>query len=591
MKHLSPSKPASSEQNNEPSLRLLVVDDDDVDRERVSRLLAKIHFKNSVSEASSLQEARALLSEETFDCVFLDYHLGDQISTQLLSDIVKGAGNYLPVVMVTGNNDSRTTVEVMQQGAFDFIPKSELRIDLLETVLANSVRRGHLERALQAKQAHLQYLIFHDPLTNLPNRALFFDRLEQLLEAAPRRPKPFAVVQIDLDLFKQVNDTYGHAAGDAVLSVVAQRIKNELRIVDTVARLGGDEFAVLLPDLTNLENAERVCQKIYAAINEPILVDSHIISISASIGIALYPDHGNEGDMLLAKADRAMYAAKRSASMIAAYVDGMEGGQTGLLLEVSRLRQALEHDELFMEFQPIVDLSTLQVCGMEALVRWRTAEGQIIQPCNFVPMAERSSIIRPLTYSTIDMTLDHVQQWQLQGLVLPISINLSARMLDDKEMPEKVLYALSARGLSTSMLTMELTETVLMSSVDQARLALGILSSAGINISIDDFGAGFTSFKYLRQLDVAEIKIDMAFTGDLTAGSRDSVIVRSIASLANGFGIRSVAEGIENIQSIDALLMLGCDTGQGYAISRPMGADAVVAWVAQWNTNHKRQSH
>lgn len=567
-------------------MRLLVVDDDDVDRERICRVLAKSSVRCTVTESTTLESARILLAQDDYDCVFLDYHLGSNIGTELLHEIKAGLISYVPVIMVTGSDNERLVVQAMQEGAHDFISKTHLKVGLVETTLLNSRLRVNLERELKSKRERLEYLSFYDILTGLPNRALFFDRAEQALLAAARGSQRFAIMQIDLDLFKNVNDSFGHGAGDMVLAAVAQRIQAVLRSTDTVARLGGDEFAVVLSEASTAEVVLRVAEKITQEIRLPISVGEHILVIEGSIGIALYPSDGDSVQTLLLKADWAMYAAKHGASLYLMYADGMESMRQRPASESNRLRQALDHQELFVEYQPILDLRNRCVTGVEALVRWRTPEGEVVPPSLFIPLAERSPLIHPLTYWVLGKALDQVQLWCSQDLILPVSVNISARMLDDLTLAPRMLQALESRNLATSLLTLELTETALMSNVERAQKILGELRAAGVRISIDDFGAGFTSFKYLRQMDVSEIKVDMAFTGDLAQGSRDSVIVRSIAQIANGFGITAVAEGIENLEDAAKLLALGCHSGQGYGIARPMLGECIAKWVAQWNVEH-----
>ena len=563
-------------------LQLLVVDDDDVDRERVTRLLAKLHLRNSVTEAATLDEAREALRRSEFDCVFLDYQVGSHIGTDLLYDIQRGLQSYVPVVMVTGTESSRLVVETMQDGACDFIQKASLHVDLLETVLMNSLHRAAAERDLLTKRERLEFLSFHDQLTGLPNRSLFFDRLEQTLRSAKRAHRVFGLLQIDLNLFKEVNDTYGHAVGDMVLMTTAHRLKKALRESDTVARLGGDEFSVLLPDLASPEDATLVAEKISAAIREPISTDKHLIRVGSAVGIATYPAQGEDTHTLLQRADRAMYEAKRRGIRHVVYHDDITGIRKNPLLEVSRLQRAIEEDELFVEFQPIVNLRTRKVTGAEALVRWRTADGEIIPPGVFIPIAERGPLIRALSYSVLEKVLTQVKAWREMGLTLPGSINMSACALDDDELAHQIFSRLAAHGLPTSLLTVEITETALMSNPEQAKKALCALTAGGVRVSIDDFGTGFTSFKYLREIDVSEIKIDMAFTADLRRGSRDRVIVESIAKLAEGFGIPAVAEGVEDLGNCATLMALGCHCGQGYGIARPMSGHEIPKWIAGW---------
>lgn len=582
-------KPSVSPDISAP-VRLLVVDDDDVDREQVTRLLAKLQIKNTVTQVATLDQARKALAPGEFDCVFLDYHIGDGVGTELLRDIQQGSVAYVPVVMVTGSSNGRLVVEAMQCGAYDYIPKTQLRVDLLETVLLNSLLRAGLERELQAKRERLEYLGLYDELTDLPNRSLFFDRLEQTILEARRNQRTFAVMQIDLNLFKEINDNYGHEAGDVVLATTALRIKNALRESDTVARLGGDEFAAVLVSIDSEAAAYSLSEKIAAAVSEPMTTNQHLLTVTAAAGIALYPIHGEDAHTLLIKADKAMYEAKRLGTLPLVYADEMKAELQQPRLDVCRLQQAVERQELFVQYQPVIELASRQVCGMEALVRWRKPDGEIVPPGVFIPFAERSPMIRSLSYCVLDQVFEQMSHWQGLGVHLPVSVNLSARMLDDHAMPRRVLAGLLTHGLAPTLLTLELTETALMANLEQAQNALSGLIAQGIKISIDDFGAGFTSFKYLRQLEVSELKVDMAFTADIQRpGSRDSVIVRSIAALANGFGIPAVAEGIEDLRNCEKLLQLGCSRGQGYGIARPMNGDAVLDWMAHWASHEQHK--
>ncbi len=562
-------------------LRLLIIEDDDVDRARVRHALAGTPFKFSATEAGSIREAREHLDGNEFDCVLLDYHVEGAIGSELLADIGALNDPHLPVVMITNHGDERLVAEDLQFGLYDYIPKEKLEADLLGNVLSNSLRRASLHREIHSQRARLQQLSLYDVLTGLPNRSLFFDRLDQALQSARRNAAAFAVLQIDLDLFKEVNDNFGHVAGDNVLVVAARRFRNVLRASDTVARLGGDEFAAILTGAETAQAALTTADKIGLAIREPIMVSGNRIQVGASIGIALFPDHATDADALVARAGRALSSAKNNSAGFAVYGAGMDTDDRPRLV-ASRLQKAIEQKELFVEFQPMINLTSRKVIGAEALVRWRSPEDGVVLPGSFIPMAERSSVIGPLTYAIFDLTLDQAKLWYDSAVPIPVSINLSARLLDDDQLPERVVRALESRGLPAPLLTLELTETALMSNVNQAKKILGLLSAAGVKISIDDFGAGFSAFKYLRELDVSEIKIDQSFTTDLRDGSRDNTILRSIALLARGFGIPAIAEGIEDPMACNILRDLGCDKGQGYAIARPMPGEEFLDWLLRW---------
>lgn len=564
------------------SLKLLLVDDDDVDRERVRRLLKNLQSNCHITEASSVCEAKECLKSNVFDCIFLDYHIGNSVGTEILHD-----SNYrkvkFPIILITGQGNERLVVEALQEGVYDYIPKAQLRLDFLEAVLTSTLRRARLERELEIKQERLEYLSFFDNLTGLANRALFFDRLHQALQSAKRNGRALAVMQIDLNFFKLVNDTYGHAVGDSVLISAAQRIKKCLRSADTAARLGGDEFAVVLTEIRLSGDASVVAEKIANAVKKPILIDGQLIQVGASIGIAVYPEHGESSDVLLKKADMAMYVAKRNKKDSLIYSDEIGISAQSPLTEEHDLIVAIENRELFVEFQPIVDLSDRKLRSVEALVRRQLNNGKVIYPGEFISIAESSDAIFPLTYAVIDMALDQTKKWTESGLSVPVSVNLSVRMLEDNDLPKYLAHALQVRNLPASCLTFELTETMAMSNIEQTEKMFNQLSALGVKTSIDDFGVGFTSLHYLQQLHVSEIKIDKTFVVDLQRNFRSKAIIQAIVILAEGLGTSVVVEGIEDIGLIEQLHKLGCHFGQGYSIARPMRSEKFNDWRLNWS--------
>jgi diguanylate cyclase (GGDEF)-like protein len=558
------------------AIRLLLVDDDDVDRERFRRLLVKSEIEVEVEEASSGREAMARLQEETFDCVILDYRLGDAIGTDLVRQIKSVRKNPAAIIMVTGRGDERTAVEAMREGVYDYISKDRLKSEHIVGAIQGSMRWAELEADLASAQERLKHISMFDALTELPNRNLFFDRLEQTLQAAKRNDLGFSVMMMDLNLFKEVNDTLGHAAGDTVLAQIGRRLSHLARAADTFARIGGDEFAALLVGCDSALGAGVVAQKIHDALSEPVLIGDELVHVTVSIGVALFPESGDESRTLLAHADHAMYSAKRSSRTCEIYLPAVGSGRP--LLISSHLTDAVARSELFLEYQPKLHLGSGALSGVEALVRWQSPRLGLISPSDFIPIAERSLIIKPMTYAILEMALDQTRLWHDQGWSVPLAVNLSARMFDDADLVARTCEALATRGLEPADLTFEVTETALMTSPLRAREALQALHVAGIAISIDDFGAGFTSLKYLRDFKISEIKIDKMFITGLDATSRDVQIVRSIATLSRGFKLNLVAEGIEDPAVCGLLRDLGCDFGQGFALGRPMSAVRLEAW-------------
>lgn len=425
-----------------------------------------------------------------------------------------------------------------------------------------SLRKG-LENTLRRQS-------LYDSLTQLPNRNLFFDRIEQACIGYNRNRTGFAVLMMDLNRFKEVNDNLGHHIGDIVLREIGQRLAVVMRKSDTLARLGGDEFAVLLQGLATVEDACLLAQKIVDALRSPVMVAEHALSVGISIGIALCPTHGLDQTTLLAHADQAMYQSKRSLKAVV-IADTSQNQPHQMPQVISReIEQALERNELEMYYQPKVDLCSGELLGVEALVRWNRPGIGIVGPMDFVPAVEESALLESFTFATIEMVLRQLRILLDSGNGLPVAVNLSARMLEYDTLEDKIIELLQQYDIPLGYLTLEITETALVINPLQARRAIDQLRKYGVKFSIDDFGAGFTSFKYLKTFQIAEIKMDKEFITEITPGSFDAMLVRSIASFCSGLHIRMVAEGIENAATSDLLLQLGCNIGQGYHIARPM---------------------
>jgi diguanylate cyclase (GGDEF)-like protein len=561
-------------------IRLLVVDDDDVDRERIRRLLSRAQSEYEILDVGSGAEAIDMLLATQLDCVLLDYHLGDMTGTDVLRRI-NAEGIVTPVIMVTGVGDEQLVVETMRLGVYDYLPKKKLSGKLLSDAIEASLQRAALEQRLAEMQQKLERMSLYDELTGLPNRNLFFDRLNQAILNAERKGGRFALLMMDLNLFKEVNDTLGHEAGDEVLAEIGSRFRQISRKSDTIARLGGDEFTSILHGVDSIEGAVSIARKIIAAVNEPLAVSGNVLQVGVSIGIAVYPSHGDEASSLLTNADHAMYQAKRNLSDYVVYGEHARypDAASGSVPVSNYLHKAMDEKELYMMYQPKINLVSGAVVGVESLLRWRSPELGRVCPDQFIPFAERSALIERITFATIAMSLDQLSAWQAQGMPsVPVSVNLSARMLDDIGLPDRVLHELESRGLQPADLILEITETALASSKARAKQVLTALAAAGVGISIDDFGSGFTSFRYIRDIDISEIKIDRLFVKNLSEETRDISIVRSIASLSESMDVRVVAEGIESKQNWRLLTELGCIHGQGFCISQPLPAEQFMQW-------------
>jgi diguanylate cyclase len=427
----------------------------------------------------------------------------------------------------------------------------------------------------------------HDELTGLPNRALFAGLLESALTKARENQGTVAVVLLDLDRFKDINDTLGHHCGDYVLQQIGPRISAVLREVDVLARLGGDEFVLLFSSQATgqpaIHAALDLTRRILDALQEPFIVDGVSLAVEASAGIALWPAHGDTGEALLQRADIAMYIAKSRHEDIALYNSALDGHNPRKLTLLSQLRVAANNGELVRYFQPLVNVDSGVVVGAEALVRWNHPDEGLLSPNEFVPLAEGSGFIHELTRFVLQAACVQAKAWEISGSSLVVSVNISARCLLDIGLPQSVAATLLATGLPPHMLKLEVTETAIIADPDRAQSIIGRLHTLGVGLSIDDFGTGYTSLSFLRDLPVQELKIDRSFVTNMLTHPKDAVIVRTGIELAHRLGMDSVAEGIEDAATFDALAALGCTTAQGFYLGRPMPSANFDAWLADWN--------
>lgn len=564
-------------------LCILNVDDDDVDREKLSRLLTKTSWPVDVYEAASYQEAKAQLRTKNFDCVFLDYFLGDATGFEVIPEVQQHRAEICPIIMISTNGNEQLVVEAMREGVYDYIAKSGLTRDQLQRSIDGSLQWVAREMELRESRRRIEYLSLYDALTGLPNRTLLFDRLDQQIRSSERDGSTFSLLMMDLNLFKEVNDSLGHDVGDLVLKEIAHRVAKTVRYSDTVARLGGDEFACLLPTADHVGSCYRIAEKIVAAVREPIVIDHETIGVSISVGIAHYPEHATDSHTILKRADQAMYQAKKGTKGIQVFSHPLFtiDKKPSVLLN-NRLERAIQNRELLLYFQPQVLLTSTEIIGKEALVRWRHPEQGLLLPDAFIPAAEKTAVIADLTFEVLRMALEQEKEWRDNGICIPVSINMSARVLDDESVPSKVMNMLGRYGLPVNCLTLELTETALFSAPSLALNSLRILSEAGLRISIDDFGSGYTSFRQLRDMEICEIKIDGLYVKNITSVGRDASIVRSIVELGHGFNIQVIAECVEKKESWGMLQNMGCNCAQGFSIGKPMPQGDFERWIAQW---------
>jgi diguanylate cyclase (GGDEF)-like protein len=450
-------------------------------------------------------------------------------------------------------------------------------LGLMLAAWLTSVTRAY-RRMLLAERGRAVHDSMHDALTGLPNRALLADRLAQALHSGKRNGTKTALLVIDLDRFKEINDTFGHHYGDELLTQVGPRLAEFLRASDSVSRLGGDEFAVLLPDVGDVAAAEAIAAKLHKALETPFRVEGIDLDVEGSIGIVLSGEHGENPTTLLQRADIAMYVAKAQNLGVFAYDPDTNGNSPARLALLGELRQALDHQQLVVHYQPKVSISTGEVIGAEALVRWLHPTRGLVYPDAFIPVAEHTGLIGPLTQCVLTLAVTQARIWMDAGQPLPIAVNLSARNLLDERLPDQIDALLSEHGVPASLLKLEVTESAIMTEPARAGRLLRRLANLGIGISIDDFGAGYTSLGQLKTLPVTELKVDRSFVTTMTEDPSDALIVHSVVDLGHNLGLTIVAEGVETPGALSRLAAFGCDVAQGYHWSRPVPIEEFDAW-------------
>lgn len=431
---------------------------------------------------------------------------------------------------------------------------------------------------LQKKNEAIKYQALHDELTGLANRTLLFDRLEQTQLTSNRTKSSFALLLMDLDNFKEINDALGHHFGDLLLKALSQKIQLSLRGNDSMARLGGDEFAILLAN-TDKEGAINCAEKVLDNLKTPFEIKDIRIECSTSIGIAFYPEDGSTSEILLQRADIAMYQAKKTRNHYVVYDQSRDSNNVRNLTLTNELKTAIENDEIEVYYQPMVDQKTNRTIAAEALARWNHPELGFISPEEFIPMAERTGAIRRLTLSVLKRAMLDCKQWQNLGYDMMVAVNISTHCLQDHSFPEKLIQLLQDTGISAKSIELEITETALMQDLSRARQVLDKLHKTGFKLSIDDFGTGFSSLAYLKELPVDTLKIDKSFVFDMANNENDTAIIQTVIELAHNFNCKVIAEGVENKRTLKQLQTLGSDIAQGYLFSKPIPLEAFNQWL------------
>ena len=560
--------------------RILIIDDDETIRELLLDVLGQIY---DCSEVSSAEDALAVLGRETFDLVISDINMGGMSGLELVPHVHALSPDSI-VLMISGQNTIETAIEAIHAGAFDYVMKP-LDIRQVEAAVERAVKqyvllqekrryKDQLESLLQERTAEVNRLAYYDTLTELPNRTLFEDRLAQAVTLAHRTRKTLAVLFISFDQLKKVNDTLGHALGDHLLKEVAFRVRGCVSESDTVARFGGD-LAVMLSQIEGAEDVLEIIGCIRDNLNRSLKLDGREVFATASVGVSMFPDDGKDSNSLIKNAGAALYLAKSSGGNAYQFftADMHARASKRFALETS-LRHAVDNEEFLIHYQPRVAIDSLQIVGVEALVRWQHPELGLISPAEFIPLAEETGLILPLGEWVLRAACRQNREWQDKGFPgMSVGVNISARQFQQQNLAETVIRILEEVGLAPGFLELELTESSIMSNV--AVDVLTGLKTQGVTVSVDDFGTGFSSLSYLKRLPINALKIDQSFVRDLTTDPDDAALVMAIVTLAHNLRLRVVAEGVETEEQLRFLRLLRCDEIQGYLISKPLSAEAL----------------
>ncbi|MEP7016776.1 MAG: bifunctional diguanylate cyclase/phosphodiesterase [Actinomycetota bacterium] len=570
------------------AMRQLAIDGEAQERaqstEIIRRNAAYVRSVRSLFDATDLQNTVLALQ--------IDHTLVDPVSSALQADVYGLAQQHNWAAARYGLQ-LRHTETVALAATIGVFGVGMLLVALVLRARRRYDRQSAVHAAASERQAR------HDTLTGLPNRLAFGEQLQTALIAALPSGGSVGVVLLDLDRFKEVNDTLGHHYGDKLLELVGPRLREVLRQDDLVARLGGDEFVIMLagdrtgagkPEVDHGPGPERayvqITERALEALTHPFIVEGLSLVIEASAGLAIFPQDGTSTEVLLQRADIAMYVAKTTHTRVTRYDGRLDEHNPRKLALMAELRRAVSEDELVMYYQPTVDLLSGDVLGVEALVRWRHPVEGVLAPDQFIPLAESSGFIHELTSHVLNLSLDQARAWIDSGSPMSMSVNLSARCLLDSTLPETVRIALERTGVPAGLLMLEITESAIMSDPVRAGEVIRRLHGLGVLLSIDDFGTGYTSMSYLRDLPVDELKIDRSFVMRMLRDTKDAVIVHTSIDLAHRLGMRVIAEGVEDESTWHALQALDCDAAQGYLFSRALPSDQLLGWLTRWRIEH-----
>jgi len=565
-----PNTPATA------ALRALVVEDSEDDTLLLVRELRHAGYSVDHQRIQTRETMINMLQHRLWDIVFADFTMPNFSAFEALQ-VLHESGLDLPFIIVSGTIGEDRAVTAMKAGAHDYILKGNLK--RLIPAVQRELREARIREERRLAEEKIRHLAFYDPLTGLPNRILFRNQSEQAIKTGVEKNHPVALLLMDLQRFKDVNDTLGHHRGDELLRQVGARLRQAMFENDMVSRLGGDEFGILLPKMAAARDLAAVIRKIQNALETPFVIEGVPIAVESSVGAVIAPDHGTDADLLLQHADVAMYQAKQTGTGFMLYDPARDPHSPRRLALMAELRQAIEHEQLLLYYQPKIELASGKMIGAEALVRWQHPKHGLVPPDQFISSAENTGLIKPLTSWVLATGLRQYTACLSHGSALRLAVNLSVRSLHDLRFPNLISDLLHSTGIPPERLILEVTESAIMVDLQRSVETLTVLNHMGVMISIDDFGTGFSSLNYIKKLPVHEIKIDKSFVIDMMTDENDFTIVRSIIDLGHNLGLKVVAEGVENRAIMDSLTDLGCDHCQGYYISRPLPYEQFKAWL------------
>ncbi|MCH8532864.1 MAG: GGDEF domain-containing response regulator [Saccharospirillum sp.] len=568
---------------NKALIKVLVVEDDPADFLLVKQSLLKSQRNRyQIRHILEFEEAVEALYGDDLDLVLLDYFLGSHSGLELLQQARKLQLNK-PIIVMTSNNSPELDDMLMREGAADFIPKDEMSTTLLDRSIRHAIERKDAE-------LEIAELVRRDPLTGLGNRHIFEEHMELAIARAARTKTNLAVIFLDLDRFKDINDSLGHHVGDLLLTLVGERLRKSVRKSDFVARIGGDEFTALLDNIEKVEDITRIVKKISNELCRPSPVSNTTLDITVSMGISIYPDHGNLAMELMQKADMALYESKaRGAGSYHFFTERLQARLIHGMETEKELRTALRNEEFELYYQPQIELKSGNICGLEALIRWNHRNGQVVSPAQFIPVAVRSGLIVPIGQWVIEAACKQLQLWKQSNLTLPVSVNVSPRQLKFQGFLSQLRQCIKQYRIPPGILELELTEEALVENGLSQTNVLHSIRKAGIKIAIDDFGTGYSSMRYLREFPLDRIKIDKSFVSEAgIKGLREPAITHSILSLARGLDLSVVAEGVETKEQKEQLQSQGCTICQGYLYYPPLKLEDLDAVLQQTGNIQQR---